>query len=345
MDELHDEHLRKAFSKLREYESPQSGVQWRDLRMQLGGTSSWSKTAILGLILIVAISPIDRMLQNLHEENTSSEVTDQALRAVDLTNPSDLTTQQSTPNRIDKSDAVMVSKRDQVEEAIPNVKIVAPSIQSIGMNDQVPPPLTTLGAPDMENEDLIEGPAVEDLEFENVDVALASDSVTPYSDEKGELSRKFNLSIAPFYSFGIVDPITTDNLALDNYRSHPGYGIKVDLTFAMWSRPAGILELGTAYMFMMKKFEFDVLDYGSESLTSSSYKQNISAHYLGLTAQYKFLKRKWYLGTTWYQSLDSNNELNKFMGSGLLFVHAAKELYLIKPEMQVFVKASAGFPV
>ncbi|MEQ8426126.1 MAG: hypothetical protein RIA63_15510 [Cyclobacteriaceae bacterium] len=342
MDEFHDGNLKNVFAKLGEYESPQKGVSWIELKKHLGGDAGWSKAMVLSLGLLLSIGPAGIVYQNQSENIDDSAVNQPASQAV---RPEVAIQPLQVNVEVDKPEAdVGLQTYSAKPEEKPDV---------IKLSSQISEPIANAGSEYVSRVEPIEN---EDMNIDNEDIfieAMSADSIDLATKDFDEIddsesaiqARSFSVSFSSFYSLGIVNPITTDTEVLSNYESKPGFGFKLDVSFPILKTSSGVLEIGPTYMFMRKSFDFKVFNYGPEAFSESINRMSVSNHYAGLKIRYLLTNPKLNVGTTFYRSIVGDNRLNNYMGTGLVLLNVSRDFQLKNPDLSLFAKGSFGFPV
>ncbi|MEQ8364649.1 MAG: hypothetical protein RH948_17380 [Cyclobacteriaceae bacterium] len=344
MDNLEDDGLRDLFSKLRGYESKKSGITWESVNRNLG-SGGFSKAVMLSLaVLIVAIPSYftidvnsDREIDN--DLQPSKMRTDAEVNSPLAQKPKIVSTQ-STERKINSIKESETESRIVVDQS-KNEKI-SQLIQANQLSDSNFEELIISPKEAVKNEEIqIAKEFVDTVSLE----LLSEEEVISTEDEIVSIKRPISMAVAAFYSFGVVEPLSADDVVLVDYHSKAGYGVKLNMMIPIVSNSAYNLDVGPAYQFMRKGFDFNTNDFGSEKIEHTTLKNTLTSHFVGVGAQFGISRRQLRFGSTIMKSVKETNSMDHFTGSSMLFLDAIKEIKLKHENRFLQLGVSSGIPI
>lgn len=343
MDELDDDNLRDAFSRLRQYESPKKGVTWESISQHLGN-GGFSKAIILSLTLLMVTVPSLLFLnfQNATNSEISSAIEipkKKSTKILEIDNNGNTTLASSTIKQPSiSSSAIVAREAKSFNENLSESKVYS--------NDTVVTISNASSINDVANEEVIdlESPLEEAelIEIADIQSDLSASDSTLRSDKS---KRIFNITLSPFYSFGIVQPISADNEVLKTYKFKPGFGFKADVLINVLSNNRFAIGIGPTYQFTNKYFDYVTSVYQAESVNQVVSKYTVQNHALGLSVQLANYSSGWRVGTTLLASLNKSDHFVDHVGTSTLYLQAIKEIDLKNRGLQLQLGMSAGAPL
>lgn len=346
MDELSNDNLKRVFGKLKEYDSPQRGISWESVKSGLREKPNLFARNVKLASVVVAVSitsglvgiqdtesqgyPIRRTALSTHQSISDGEekhkndfIPDQKKKILVLDKLSF-----KKQNR-DRQSTHILFNRNQEEQVFPPTEpILAQSYNTPFSEAQ--------------------------LELDSA--AITSDSVATIviREKKAEyelqdnkqIQRKFGfqISLSPFYLFGVVDPTMTDNANVSEFNSKSGLGVKTDILFRIKKGKKYSIFAGPSYTFMKKEFHFTTTEILQEEEVKKAVTLNTKAHLLGIVLGYEHEPSRLQLGVTYYASVGGGG-LGRFIGQRSMAFSIDKELGFKTKLCTIGIGASVMMPL
>ena len=328
MDELSDDNLKKAFSKLQRFESRQKGTSWSSIENAIDEKNSPNRIgyalSLVALLLFMFPSSVNDLKGEEGGTTTSANVT-----------------KQMTENNSVVVNDVIPAKNEEVK--VRSVK----KVQSFHAQTSDTSVLHENETTRNENALLTNRPVDFSVPVSitmPIQYRILSPSFTEESsaatDEGNKDKRNFALGLAGVYQFGVVDPIPTDNKVLSTYSSKPGFGLKGELVL-----PASIgrkkLDLSFTYAFICKKMDFSFEEYAPETVSDLSERKQTFSHTLGAGISYP-IRAQWNVGAhVNYQLGNAGMQLH----TGKMFLSASLQRNFSVGKSDLYLGATGGLPL
>ncbi|MEZ4945179.1 MAG: hypothetical protein R2804_06605 [Cyclobacteriaceae bacterium] len=344
MDSLEDDGLREVFSKLKGYESKNSGTTWEAVSRHLG-SSGFSKAVILSLAVLIIAVPLvltydansDRAVDgDLLLSKINLEAKDNSLLAQKVKIPSVQVIEKkniSNKERLTESKIVVNENKNEKDSQPTHVNQLSNSDfreLAVGSKEVVKNKETQL---------VLEKTDTTTIQLLDEEMALVED------EEIAPAKRAISIAVSAFYSFGVVEPLSADDVVLIDYQSKVGYGVKLNMMIPIQQNSIYTLDVGPAYQFMRKGFDFNTNDFRSEKIEHTSFKRTLANHFVGVGLQFGIRKRQLLFGSTIMKSVNGANTMNHYTGSAMLFLDATKEIKLKHENRYLQLGLSSGIPI
>lgn len=344
MDNLEDDNLRDIFSKLNSYESKKSGVTWASVSRHLG-SGGFSKAAILSLAVLILAVPFvltydtnsDRAVDNdLLVSKMNSGAKDNSLLAQKAKIPSVQLIEKeiiSNQEKLTKSKIIVNESKNEKDSQPNHVN----QLSNLDFSELV------VGSKEvMKNRE----PQLVLEKTDTTTIQLLDEEMTLAEDEEiAPAKRAISIAVSAFYSFGVVEPLSADDVVLIDYQSKVGYGVKLNMMIPIQQNSIYTLDVGPAYQFMRKGFDFNTNDFRSEKIEHTSLKRTLTNHFVGLGLQFGIRKRQLLFGSTIMKSVNGANTMNHYTGSAMLFLDTTKEIKLKHENRYLQLGLSSGIPI
>lgn len=328
MDELSDDNLKKAFSKLQRFESKQEGTSWSSIEKAIAEGESPTRIgyALSLVVLLLFMFPSSVNDFRGEEGGTTSS-------SVEVTKPVAENHSVAKEHRIEKTE----KEGNRKSEKIQSVVLQTPASSTLTHKETIR----------NENALLTKIPAefsatmsiTLPIQYEILSTKYTADN-SAGSEKEESKARQFTLGLAGVYQFGVVDPIPTDNNVLSSYSSKPGFGLKGDLVL-----PASIgrkkLDLSFTYAFIYKKMNFSFEEYAPETVRDWSKRRQTFSHILGAGVSYP-IRAQWNIGAhVNYQLGNAGMRLH----TGKMFLSASLQKNFSVSKSDLYLGATGGLPL
>ncbi len=346
MDELSNDNLKRVFGKLKDYNTQQSGVNWESVKDGLHENPNLLKRSVKLASVIIAVT-ITSGLFGVQDNGSQSypakriaASTHQAISEEIEKNENDFIPDKGSKILVlDKTRFKKQTHDRQSTHSLPNPNQEEQSLQPV--------------EPILAKRD---NSSFTEYTLESDSAALRSDSVATIiiREKKAEYElqdskppqRKFGLqiSLSPFYLFGVVDPMMTDNVNVSEFNSKSGFGVKTDILFRIKRGKNYSIFAGPSFTFMKKEFHFTTTEILQEEEIKKAFILNTKAHLLGIALGYEHESSRLQLGVTYYASVGGGG-LDRFIGQRNLAFSIDKELGFKTKLCTIGIGASIMMPL